>query len=221
VGALNGLMTARFKVHPFIGTMATNFILGASALTIMYTNMLGGRTDTVKIPENSKFVTLVQGEFLGLPNILWFALIAVVVMTIVWNKTKFGRNMFAVGCNPEAARVAGVNVTVVTTMVFVVAGILYGYAALFGMASNGGSVGSSTFGNHGLYAIAACVIGGVSFTGGVGKIRGIVFGVLLFQLISDSTGFIAPGNTAIGLVFIGIVVAIAVIFDMLKYRTKQ
>ncbi|MCL1953438.1 MAG: beta-methylgalactoside transporter permease, partial [Firmicutes bacterium] len=72
----------------------------------------------------------------------------------------------------------------------------------------------------GLYAIASCVIGGVSFSGGVGKIRGVVFGVILFQLIRNSTGYIGL-TTSVGNVFIGIVVAFAVVFDMLKYRQRS
>lgn len=222
VGSINGTLTAKFKVHPFIGTMATNFVFGGSALTMMYLGMLGGQGSGVLLSGGSPIVKLVNNGFsIGkvlVPNIIWFALIAVVILTIIWNKTKFGKNMFAVGCNPEAARVAGVNVTLVTIMVFALAGIMYGYAAFFGLGQNWGGKENS-YSLLGLYAIASCVIGGVSFTGGVGKIRGVVFGVILFQLITNSTSYVGL-SASIGNVFIGVVVAFAVVFDMLKYRTR-
>jgi methyl-galactoside transport system permease protein len=223
IGSLNGTLTAKFKVHPFIGTMAINFIFSGSALTLLYLSALGGQGTSVQVGSTSPIVTFVNGGFsignVNIPNIIWFALLAVLVLTIVWNKTRFGKNMFAVGCNPEAARVAGVNVTFVTISVFALAGIMYGYAAFFGIGYNWGGAENS-YSLLGLYAIASCVIGGVSFTGGVGRIRGVVFGVLLFQLIRNSTSYVGL-SSAVGNVFVGVVVAFAVVFDMLKYRIRS
>ncbi|MCL1944811.1 MAG: hypothetical protein FWF56_03275 [Firmicutes bacterium] len=223
VGAINGTLTAKFKVHPFIGTMATNFIFGGSALVLLVMTGLGASSSTIQIDPSSDLVKFVRSGFkignVTVPNIVWFAFIAVFVISIIWNKTKFGKHMFAVGCNTEAAKVSGINVTFTTISVFVLSGIMYGYAAFFGMGQNNGG-GENSYSLLGLYAIASCVIGGVSFSGGVGKIRGVVFGVILFQLIRNSTGYIGL-TTSVGNVFIGIVVAFAVVFDMLKYRQRS
>ena len=223
IGTLNGIMTAKFKVHPFIGTMATNFVFGASALTLMYLLAVGGQSGgNAVVSSNSPIVELVTTGItiagVTIPNIIWFALGAALIISIIWTKTKFGKSMFAVGCNQEAAKVAGVNVVLITTIVFAIAGIMYGYAAFFGIGYNKGGSAAS-YSTLGLYAIAACVIGGVSFTGGIGNVRGVIFGVLLFQMIRNSTNFIGF-SSSVGDVFVGLVVAFAVIFDMMKYRTR-
>ena len=99
-----------------------------------------------------------------------FAIVLTAVMWFVWNKTTFGKNMFALGSNEEAARVSGVNVFGVTVGVFALAGAMYGFTGFI----EGARIGSNTANtglNYELDAIAACVIGGVSSVGGIGKIR--------------------------------------------------
>ena len=103
-------------------------------------------------------------------------------MWFIWNKTCFGKNMFACGSNPEAANVSGVNVAKNTMMVFILAGIMYSITG-FIEAARIGSNSPSTGQNYELDAIAACVIGGVSFVGGIGSIGGIIVGVLLLRII--------------------------------------
>ncbi len=111
-------------------------------------------------------------------------------MWVVWNKTKFGKNMFAVGSNEEAARVSGVNVFVTILIVFISCrryvrhnGFIEG-ARIASCSANTGL-------NYECDAIAACVIGGVSFVGGTGKISGIVVGVLLLQIIFAGLNFLS------------------------------
>ena len=101
-----------------------------------------------------------------------FAIIVTAIMWFIWNKTTFGKNMFAVGSNEEAARVSGVNVTMVIIGVFALAGVTYGYTGFIEAARMGASTGTIGL-NYELDAIAACVIGGVSFVGGIGKISGV------------------------------------------------
>ena len=117
-----------------------------------------------------------------IPNYVIYAVLLTILMWFIWNKTTFGKNMFALGSNEEAARVSGVNVFATTIMVFALAGAMYGWAGFVEsarIASNTANTGV----NYELDAIAACVIGGVSFVGGIGKISGIVIGVIMLRLI--------------------------------------
>ena len=117
-------------------------------------------------------------------------------MWIIWNKTTVGKNMFAVGSNEEAANVSGVNVTATIILVFVLAGIMYSITGFFDGARIA-SVNANTGLNYECDAIAACVIGGVSFVGGIGKISGIVVGVLLLQIIFTGLNFLSVDQNAL------------------------
>jgi methyl-galactoside transport system permease protein len=141
------------------------------------------------------------------------------IMWVVWNKTRFGKNMFAVGSNEEAARVSGVNVAFTIIAVFTLAGACYGYTGFIEAARLGASTGTLGL-NYEADAIAACVIGGVSFVGGIGKISGVILGVFLMQLIINGMTFLGiSGNTTY--IIKGAVILIACIIDMRKYLTKK
>ena len=173
---------------------------------------------------DSRFNNFINGSILSvggtpIPNFVWYAIVITVIMWFLWNKTKFGKNMFAVGSNPEAANVSGVNVKRVTMLVFMLAGILYGVTG-FIEAARIGSNSAATGLNYELDAIAACVIGGVSFVGGIGKIRGVIVGVVLLRLI-----FV--GLTALSIdanmqyIIKGLIILIACAIDMRKYLVKR
>ena len=140
-------------------------------------------------------------------------------MWFVWNKTAFGKNMYAIGSNEEAARVSGVNVLRTITGVFMLAGALYGYTGFMEACRIGSS--TPTLGlNYENDAISAVVIGGVSFVGGTGKISGVILGVFMMQLIITGMTFLGiTGNTVY--VIKGLVILVACILDMRKYRTKK
>lgn len=148
-----------------------------------------------------------------------FALIVTIIMWFIWNKTTFGKNMFAVGSNEEAARVSGVNVTMVIIGVFTLAGITYGYTGFVEAARLGASTGTVGL-NYELDAIAACVIGGVSFVGGIGKISGVILGVLLMQLIIVGMTFLGISGS-VTYIIKGLVILVACAIDMRKYLTKK
>ena len=112
------------------------------------------------------------GARIAIPNYVWLAAVIVIIMWFIWNKTTFGKNMFAVGSNPEAAKVSGVNVMRTTILVHTLAGAMYGLTG-FIESSRIGSNTANTGLNYECDAIAACVIGGVSFVGGTGKISGL------------------------------------------------
>ena len=119
-------------------------------------------------------------------------LIALVVAAFVWvlyNKTRFGKNIYAIGGNPEATKVSGVNVARNLIMMYVFAGVLYGLAGCLEAARTGGA--TNNYGNmYELDAIAAAVVGGVSTSGGIGTVPGIMVGVLIFSVINYGLTFI-------------------------------
>ena len=221
VGLINGFCTAKFKLHPFIVTLSTQLI--AYGALLMYLK-LGSNNGQSISGLDAGYTSFINGSILSIgktpiPNFVWYSIALTVIMWVVWNKTVFGKNMFAVGSNPEAANVSGVNVKRVTMLVFMLAGIMYGITG-FIEAARIGSNSAATGLNYELDAIAACVIGGVSFVGGIGKIGGVVFGVVLLRLI-----FV--GLTALSIdanmqyIIKGLIILIACAVDMRKYLVRK
>jgi methyl-galactoside transport system permease protein len=163
VGFVNGFCTAKFNLHPFIVTLATQLITYGVLLMYLMQGTNNGQSISRLDPKFTNFIsgsTFKIGS-VALPNFVFYALGITVIMWFIWNKTKFGKNMFAVGSNPEAANVSGVNVSRTIILVFTLAGIMYGFTG-FIEAARIGSNSASTGLNYELDAIAACVIGGVS-----------------------------------------------------------
>ena len=127
--------------------------------------------------------------------------------------------MFAVGSNPEAANVSGVNVARTTILVFVLAGVMYSLTGFIEGARIGSN--SATTGlNYELDAIAACVIGGVSFVGGIGKISGIILGVVMLKLIFTGLTFLGM-SANMTYIIKGLVILVACAIDMRKYLVRK
>ena len=203
-----GFFMARFKMHPFISTMA-NMLIIFGLVTYATKGVSFGAIDAaipnIFIPQIGKFPTI----------ILWAAA-AVFVVWFIWNKTTFGKNLYAVGGNPEAAAVSGISVFKVTMGAFILAGILYGCGSWLECNRMIGS-GSAAYGQGwDMDAIAACVVGGVSFTGGIGKISGVVTGVLIFTSLTYSLTILGI-DTNLQFIFEGIIILAAVTLDCLKY----
>ncbi|MEF9895136.1 MAG: beta-methylgalactoside transporter, partial [Clostridia bacterium] len=148
-----------------------------------------------------------------------YFLILAVIMWVIWNKTKLGKNMFAVGGNEEAAAVSGVNVAKTIMLVYLIAGVLYGISA-FLEAARITSVGANTGLNYELDAISACVVGGVSFSGGVGTIQGVVIGAIILQAINYSLQFLGV-NPYLQYIIRGLIIILAVAIDVRKYLVKK
>lgn len=217
VGAINGFCIASFKLHPFIVTLATQLIIYGGYLTISGAKQIS----SLDARYTTDFVTHTMFR-IGTTSVMSyvaFAAVVTMIMWVVWNKTAFGKNMFAVGSNEEAARVSGVNVTMTIICVFMLAGFSYGYTGFVEAARLGASTGTLGL-NYELDAIAACVIGGVSFVGGIGKISGVILGVFLMQLIISGMTFLGiSGNTTY--IIKGLVILVACAIDMRKYLTKK
>ena len=207
-----GFFMARFKMHPFISTMA-NMLIIFGLVTYATKGVSFGAIDFAMpntfIPQIGKFPTI----------ILW-AVAAVIIVWFIWNKTTFGKNLYAVGGNPEAAAVSGISVFKVTMGAFILAGILYGFGSWLECNRMVGS-GSAAYGQGwDMDAIAACVVGGVSFTGGIGKISGVVTGVLIFTSLTYSLTILGI-DTNLQFIFEGIIILAAVTLDCLKYVQKK
>ena len=207
-----GFFTAKFKMHPFISTMA-NMLVIFGLVTYATKGVSFGAIEP-SIP------SMIIPKINGFPTIILWAVAAIVIVWFIWNKTTFGKNLFAVGGNPEAAAVSGISVFRVTVGAFVLAGILYGFGSWLECARMVGS-GSAAYGQGWeMDAIAACVVGGVSFTGGIGKISGVVVGVFIFTALTYSLTILGI-DTNLQFVFSGIIILVAVTLDCLKYVQKK
>ena len=217
---------AKFSLHPFIVTLATQLIVYGLLLEFYMLNgnngqPLSGLSDTYRnfITGTMFRIPTGNGQSVAVPWYVLYAIILVAVMWFIWNKTTFGKNMFAVGSNPEAANVSGVNVFMTTMMVHTLAGCMYGIEGFIEsarIASNTANTGL----NYESDAIAACVIGGVSFVGGTGKISGIVLGVFILRIIFAALTMLSiSGNTQY--IIKGLIILIACSIDMRKYLVKK
>ena len=210
--SIAGFFMAKYKMHPFISTMA-NMLIIFGLVTYATKGVSFGAIDSA-IP--NMFIPTI-GSF---PTIIIWAVVAIVVVWFIWNKTTFGKNLYAVGGNPEAAAVSGISVFKVTLGAFILAGILYGFGSWLECNRMVGS-GSAAYGQGwDMDAIAACVVGGVSFTGGIGKISGVETGVLIFTSLTYSLTILGI-DTNLQFIFEGIIILAAVTLDCLKYVQKK
>ena len=216
VGFINGFVMAKWKLHPYIITLAMQMITYGIYLTVSNSAQVTSLDPSYK----DNFVARQINIFgQAIPMYVFMAILLTILMWVVWNKTTFGKNMFAVGSNEEAARVSGVNVMATIIGVFMLAGALYGYTGYVEAARLGSS--TATLGlNYEADAISAAVIGGVSFVGGTGKISGVILGVFMMQLIINGMTFMGiSGNVTY--IIKGAVILLACILDMRKYMTRK
>ena len=210
--SIAGFFMAKYKMHPFISTMA-NMLIIFGLVTYATKGVSFGAID-------SSIPTMFIPTFGSFPSIILWAIVAIIVVWFIWNKTTFGKNLYAVGGNPEAAAVSGISVFKVTLGAFILAGILYGFGSWLECNRMVGS-GSAAYGQGwDMDAIAACVVGGVSFTGGIGKISGVVTGVCIFTALTYSLTILGI-DTNLQFIFEGIIILAAVTLDCLKYVQKK
>lgn len=221
VGLVNGFFVAKFKLHPFIVTLSTQLILFGCVLMYLMIGTNNGQTLSGLDASYTNFVkgTLFTIGGVDVPRYVLYAVILTAIMWLIWNKTKFGKNMFAVGSNEEAANVSGVNVFWTIVGVFILAGVMYGITG-FIEGARIASCSANTGLNYESDAIAACVIGGVSFVGGTGKISGIVIGVLLLQIIFVGLNFLSVDANML-YVIKGLIILVACAIDMRKYLSRK
>lgn len=221
VGLANGFFTAKFKLHPFIVTLSTQLIV--YGLLLMYL-MIGSNNGQSISGLDKSYTDFINGSILKvgatpIPNYVWYSIVLTAIIWFIWNKTSFGKNMFAVGSNPDAANVSGVNVNRTIILVFALAGVMYGLTGFIESARIG-SNSAATGLNYELDAIAACVIGGVSFVGGIGKIGGVILGVVLLRIIFVGLTFLSI-DANMQYVIKGLIILIACAIDMRKYLVRK
>ena len=221
IGLVNGFFVAKFKLHPFIVTLSTQLIV--FGLILLYLQIGNNNGQTLSGLDQS-YLNFVSGALftvggIAVPKYVLYSIIITALMWVIWNKTVFGKNMFAVGSNEEAAVVSGVNVFKTIILVFMLAGIMYAITG-FIEGARIASIASYTGLNYESDAIAACVIGGVSFVGGTGKIGGIVIGVLLLQIIFVGLNFLSIDQNMLYIIK-GLIILLACAVDMRKYLAKR
>ncbi|GAA4980561.1 ribose transport system permease protein [Nonomuraea thailandensis] len=211
-GLVNGLLIAYGRLVPFIATLA--MLVAARGLA----QRMSDRKTQLIGADNSAMVELSTTRLLGIPLLVYIFALVVVLGWIVLNRTTFGRRTYAVGGNPEAARLAGIDVRKHTMLLYALSGLCCGIAAILIMART--TTGSSTHGDlYELDAIAAVIIGGTLLTGGRGTIVGSILGLLIFTLITNL--FILNGlNTSDQLIAKGLIIVVAVLLQRRNLKER-
>lgn len=205
-GIFNGLMVSKLKAVSLIETLAVNIALQGAVLAITQ-----GRA-IVNFPEAFKIIG--QGSIFGVPILPIVFIIAYIILHSVWKRTALGRSMFAVGGNANCANVSGIKVDRIKIYAFLISGTLAGLAGYL-LASYLGAV-TATFGSDmQMYCIAASVIGGVSLSGGRGKISGVLGGVLLLTVIQVGLQVLGINSFYVNMAG-GIMIFIAVLIDAIR-----
>jgi len=212
---INGWVVAKFKIHPFLATLGMMITL-YGILSIYFASGAPGPQPIGGF--DTRYTQFVIGQTLGIPNLVIYAAVISVIVWVLWNKTVFGKNLYAVGGNPEAAKVSGVNVGKTLVLAYVLAGALYGIGGFLEAARIGSANNGTGFGYE-LDAIAACVVGGISFSGGIGKVSGAIAGVLMFTVISYGMTFIGM-DQYFQYIIKGVIIVAAVALDAKKYIKK-
>lgn len=220
-GMINGFGVAKLNLHAFIVTLGTQLI--AYGVNCLYIESQPSGTAQALSTFDPNFLNVAAGAiYIGgirIPLVVLYFLALAAIVWVIWNKTKLGKNMFAVGGNTEAAAVSGVNVAKTIMLVYLMAGVLYGIAS-FLEAARITSVGANTGLNYETDAISAVVVGGVSFSGGVGTIQGVVIGAVILQAIVYALQFLGV-NPYIQYIIRGLIIILAVSIDVRKYIVKK
>lgn len=210
VGFINGTITAKMNIAPFIVTMATQQI--CRGLVYVYADGLPIRCD------NAPFNFLGNGYVGEIPITILYSLFFVIVIWLVLSKSQLGRWIYAVGGNKNAARFSGINVDKVLMIVYSISGFLAAFAGIIYCARM--YSGQPTLGNGDeTDAIAAVVLGGTSFSGGIGKIGGVIIGILIIAVLSNALNLLGI-NSFWQLVAKGIVILLAVCVDNIKTHKR-
>ena len=215
-GLINGLIVTKLHVPPFIATLGTQTIIYGISLVISDAQPIGGFQKVYTQLINGR-IGNVRG--FHLPYLFFVALVFGLIFWFIYNKMRHGKYMYAIGGNEVAAEVSGVNTTRTLIRIYTTAGIMYAIAGYLLAAKSGGASASLGQGYE-LEAIAGCTIGGVSTTGGIGTVPGILVGVLVFELLKIILQFLGV-NPYYNYVVQGLVIVLAVSLDIRKYIAKK
>jgi methyl-galactoside transport system permease protein len=219
-GLFNGFTVAKLGLPPFIATLGSMVII--YGINSIYFDMPPNNSQPIG-GLRADFTELGTGSFgpaaFSIPYILVIAIVIALLMWVLMNKTRFGKNCYAMGGNVNAAKVSGINVAKMTMTMFTIAGGLFALGGVLEAARTGGA--TNNYGNgYEFDAITACVVGGVSTTGGIGTIQGILAGVFILTIINYGLTFIGL-NPYWQQIIKGLIIVFAVAVDIRKYLTKK
>ena len=206
IGLVNGLIVTKLRANALIATLAMNMVLQGALLAIT-----AGQTIS-SLPDSYKFVS--QGKIGPFPALPLVLIIVFAVFHVIWERTRFGRALFAVGGNYRGAYIAGIDVDRVKIGAYVVSGLLSGLAGWL-LSGYMGAVTSSFGTAYEMQVIAAAVIGGISLTGGKGSMIGVLAGTLLLTVIQVGLAILGIESTLITLAG-GLMIFVAVLIDALR-----
>lgn len=210
-GFLNGVLIAKFNMAAFVVTLATQLVIRSIAQIIS-----DGQGMSMASQE---FKDIYSGTLLGIPYPIWYMIAISIVMYIIMHWTKFGRYVFAVGGNVNAAVASGVNVFWVKTLCYTISGLLAGIAGVI-FTSKTGSAQSNIGLAYETDAVAACVLGGTSFAGGVATAPGVLLGSVIIGCIYNGMNFLNIGSYYQYMTK-GIIIIFAVLVDMVINKKNR
>lgn len=209
-GVVNGFLVAKVGILPIIATLALMNIFRGMAFTIS-----GGEwISSYQMPES--FVSIATGKLLGINNLIVIAIVIYIAFFYFVNHTRTGRQVYAVGSNPDSAAISGINQTKILMLVYTIMGGLAGLSGVLWVSKFASAQGDTAAGYE-LTVIAACILGGVSIAGGAGKISGVILGAMLFGLLNNALPLLNVSpfwQSSIQ----GAIILIAVIFNTLVKR---
>ena len=211
-GAINGIVVSYLQVPAFIGTLGMQLIVYGVCLVYTNSTPIGGY--------RAAYTEVAKGQLFGfIPYLFLIALAVGIVMWFVYNKMPHGKYMYAIGGNEQAAEVSGVNTKKTKIIIYITAAACYALGGFLVGAKSGGSSVNMGYGWE-LEAIAACTIGGVSVNGGIGRISGVLIGVLVFEILKTCLQYLGV-DTNYQYIAQGIVIVVAIALDIRKYIAKK
>jgi rhamnose transport system permease protein len=217
VGAANGALMSYGKVLPIIVTLGMSYVTRG----MIPMQWLLGLNKIVRIDLTDDFkVFLLDNTFLSIQFLVWAAVLVVVLIGLFLHYTRTGRNLYAVGSNPTAAAVRGVHIERIKLLAHTVCGATAGLCGIMWLGYYN-SVEKTTLSGGEMYAIAACVLGGVAVSGGYGKITGVVIGAVMIAVIDSAIPQLRLGNAMITEFVKGLLLLFAILLNVTIRRAAR
>lgn len=209
LGSVNGFCAIKLKVHPMVATMATMTIYQGLAY-------VSSNSETYfNFPE--AFKKIGQGKIGPIPICVILMIIAVIIGWFLLNKTYLGRYIYSIGGNEEATRLAGVNTLKVRMLIFIVAGLFVGVSAIV-LTARTGSASAGIAADAMFSCFTACILGGISFSGGGGNVLSVIFSVLIIGVLSNGIQLMG-GSIYVQYIVKGVLLVAAIAYD--NYQKAQ
>lgn len=212
LSTINGAIYAFLKVFPFIITLATQYVFYGAAFLLSDSKTFNSFDSTFKAVGQTRIP--IPGTNYSIPIAIFIMILAVIIGAFILNKTYFGRNIYALGSNPQAVALSGVSVAKMRIFVFALAGFFIGFGAFMLVSRVGTSDGSTGFGDE-FTVMAGAMLGGIKMGGGGGKMSNMVVGVLTLQVISNGMRLMNV-NTFWQQVTMGLILLVAITLSTLQ-----